>query len=58
VVTQVVPGGPQAVTEEKSIEKLFPPMNERKINPYISVIDLHLLVDLQQKVSKLVPSIT
>jgi hypothetical protein len=51
-------GGPQAVSEEKSLQKLYQTLNERKIHPYRSVLKLLLLVDLQQKVGELVLSIT
>jgi hypothetical protein len=55
IVSQTVfPGGPQAISEEKAQQTL----NEWKIHPYMSVLKLASLVDLQQKVGELVLSIT
>jgi hypothetical protein len=39
------PGGPQAVSEVKALQKLYQTLNEWKIHPYMSVIKLPLLVD-------------
>jgi hypothetical protein len=47
-VRQVVRGGPQAVSKEKSLQKLYQTLNEGKIHPYMSLLKLPLLVDLQQ----------
>jgi len=52
------PSGPQAVSEEKALQKLYQTLNELKNTPYMSVLKLPLLVDLQQKVGELVISIT
>jgi hypothetical protein len=54
----VVRGGSQAVSEDKALQKLYQTPNELKIHRYISVANLRLLVDLQQKVGELVLSIT
>jgi hypothetical protein len=43
-----------AVSEEKALQKLYQKLKELKIHPYMSVLKLPLLVDLQQKVDKLV----
>jgi hypothetical protein len=58
VVCGGLPGGLQAVSEEKALQTLYQTLNECKIHPYRSVQRLALLVDLQQKVRKLVLSIT
>jgi hypothetical protein len=58
VVCQVVCGSAQAVLEEIALQKLYQMLNELKIHPYKSVVKLPLLVDFQQKVGKLVLSIT
>jgi hypothetical protein len=34
------PGGPQAVSEEKALPKLYQTLNKRKIRPYMSVLKL------------------
>jgi hypothetical protein len=57
VVRGVSPGGPQAFLEVKALQKLYQTVTERKIHPYMSVLKLPLLVDLQQKVGKPVLSI-
>jgi hypothetical protein len=54
----VVRGGPQTVSEEKALQKLYETFNELKIHPQRSVLKVPLLVDLQQKVGELVISIT
>jgi hypothetical protein len=41
-VSQVVHGGPQAVSEEKALQKLFQTRNESKIPSYKSVLKLPL----------------
>jgi hypothetical protein len=46
----VVRGVPQAISEEKELQKFYHTLNELKINPYISVIKLLSLVDHQHKV--------
>jgi hypothetical protein len=51
------PGDPQAVSEEKALQKLYQTLSKTKIHTYMSVLKLPLLVDLQQKVGKLVLSI-
>jgi hypothetical protein len=51
----VIQGGPQAVSEETALQKLYQALNERKIHQYMPVLELPLLVDLQQKVGELVP---
>jgi hypothetical protein len=53
----MVRGGPQAVSEEKALQKLYPTPNVCKIRPYMSVLKLPLLAD-QQKVGELVLLIT
>jgi hypothetical protein len=57
VVRYEVRDGPQAVSEEKILRKLYETANERKIHAYMSVLKLSLLDDLQQKVGEFVPSI-
>jgi hypothetical protein len=52
------PGGPQAASEEGGLQKLYQTLNEWKIRPYMSVLKLPLLGDLQQKVVELALSIT
>jgi hypothetical protein len=58
-VPQVVRGGsssgPQVVSEEKALKKLYKTLNEYKIHP---VLKLLLLVELQQKVGESVLCIT
>jgi hypothetical protein len=49
---------PQAVSEEKSIAKIASDTERIKVHPYMSVLKLPLLVDLQQKVDELGLSIT
>jgi hypothetical protein len=44
--------------KRKALQKMYQILNERKIHPYMSVLKLSLLVDLQHKVGKLVLSIT
>jgi hypothetical protein len=56
-VHRVVCSGQQAVLEEKALQTLCQLLNEWKIHLYVSVLKLPLLVDLQQKVGELVPSI-
>jgi hypothetical protein len=57
-VLQVVRGGPQAVSEEKALQKLYQKLSEWKIHTYMHVLELPLLADLQYKVGELVISIT
>jgi hypothetical protein len=55
------PGDPSRSTGgfgRKNIAKMCQALNERKIHPYMSVLKMHLLLDLQQKVGELVISIT
>jgi hypothetical protein len=52
----VVYGGPQAVSEEKALQKLYN-TEGIKTHPYVSVLKLSLLVDLQQKPGELVLSV-
>jgi hypothetical protein len=54
----VVCGDLQAVSEEKVLQKLYQTLNEQRLHPYMSVLKLPVLVDLQQKVGKLVISRT
>jgi hypothetical protein len=54
----VVRGGPQAVSEEITLQKIISDTERVKIHPYMSVLKPPLLVDLQQKVGELVRSIT
>jgi hypothetical protein len=54
----VVCSGPQAVSEEIALQKLYQTLKEGKISPYLSVLKLPLLDDLQKKVGELVLSIT
>jgi hypothetical protein len=49
----VVLSGPQAVSE-----KLYQALNELKIHPDMSLLELPLLLDLQQNVGELVLSMT
>jgi hypothetical protein len=59
VVCSGLPGGPQQFQGKiKALQKLYQILNEWKICPYMSVLKLTLLVDLQQKVGELVLSIT
>jgi hypothetical protein len=53
----VVRGGPQAVSEEKALRKLYQTLKELKIHPYMYVLKLPLLNDLHQK-GELVLSMT
>jgi hypothetical protein len=54
----VILGGPQMVSKEKTLQKLYHTLNECEIYTYMYVLKLLLLVDLQQKVGELVLSIT
>jgi hypothetical protein len=54
----VVRGGQQAILEEKALQKLYHTLDEWKRHSYMYVLKLPSLVDLQQKVGKLVLSIT
>jgi hypothetical protein len=49
----VVRGGPQAVSEENAFQKLYQTLNELKIHPYMSVLNLPSLVDLELKIDEL-----
>jgi hypothetical protein len=49
----VVLSGPQAISE-----KLYQALNELKIHPDMSLLELPLLLDLQQNVGELVLSMT
>jgi hypothetical protein len=52
------PGGPHSVWEENALQKLYQWLNKLKLYPYMSVLKLLLLVNLQQKVGELVLSVT
>jgi hypothetical protein len=54
----VVCSGPQPVSEEIALQKLYQTLKEGKISPCVSVLKLPLLVDLQKKVGESVRSIT
>jgi hypothetical protein len=54
----VVRGSPQAVSEEKVLQKLYQTLNKWKIHLYTHVPKLSLLVDLQQKAGELDLSVT
>jgi hypothetical protein len=58
VVLGCSPSGPQALSEEKALQKLYHAVNELKNTPFMSVLKLPLLADLQQKVGELVISLT
>jgi hypothetical protein len=57
-----LPGGPQAVSEKikalQKMHKLYQTLNELKIHPYLSVLNVPLVVDFQRKVGELVLPIT
>jgi hypothetical protein len=57
-VRQVVRDGAQAVSKDEALQKWNQTLNEWKIRPYMSVLKLPLLGNLQQKVSELVLSMT
>jgi hypothetical protein len=48
---QVGRRGPQVISEENRVQKKYKILDKRKLHPYISVLQLPLLVDLQQKVA-------
>jgi hypothetical protein len=58
VVHGVSSGGLQTVSEEKALQKLYQTLNEWKIHPYMSVLKLPSLVDLQYKIGEVVLSTT
>jgi hypothetical protein len=52
------PSGPQAVSEDKSLNKLDQTPNKLRIHSCMSVLKLPLLVGLQQEVGEIVLAIT
>jgi hypothetical protein len=54
----MIRGVPGEISEEKTIAKIVLDTERMKVHPYMSVLKLPLLVDLQQKVGQLIISIT
>jgi hypothetical protein len=52
------PAGPQAVSEEHGLQKLYQTLDELKIHPRVLVLKLPLSASLQRKVGELFISVT